>query len=124
MPKTKTVEAAKEPEICILKMGKNNNVILWKESMYNMATELFGEVGAYFYTNVAYRYPFPHEREYNPFFFEPALEGPVEGHDAEGEVNEGGALTTIGRSAEEISVSNFAFLRDRIARSWRLRRAS
>ena len=90
MPKTKTVEAAKEPEICILKMGKNNNVILWKESMYNMATELFGEVGTYFYTNVAYRYPFPHEREYNPFFFEPALEGPVEGHDAEGEVNEGG----------------------------------
>ena len=55
MPQTKTVEAAKEPEICILKMGKNNNVILWKESMYNMATELFGEVGTYFYTNVAYR---------------------------------------------------------------------
>jgi Reverse transcriptase (RNA-dependent DNA polymerase)/Zinc knuckle len=90
MPKTKTVEAAKEPEICILKMGKNNNVILWKESMYNMATELFGEVGTYFYTNVAYRYPFPHEREYNPFFVEPALVGPAEGPEEEGEANENG----------------------------------
>ena len=81
MPKTKPVEAgAKTPEECILKMGKNNNVIQWREAMYNLATEEFGEVGTYFYTNVAFRFPFPHEREYNPFYVEPVAEvlvGPV-----------------------------------------------
>ena len=35
-------------------MGKNNNVIQWREEMYNLATEEFGEVGAYFYTNIAF----------------------------------------------------------------------
>jgi hypothetical protein len=58
MPKSKLVETVKEPEICILRMGKHNNVVQCKESMYNLATEL-GEVGTYFHTNVAYRYPIP-----------------------------------------------------------------
>ena len=73
MPKTKPAEAGKKsPEECLLKMGKNNNVIQWREEMYNLATEEFGEVGTYFYTNVAFRFPFPHERDYNPFYVEPA----------------------------------------------------
>jgi tRNA G37 N-methylase TrmD len=46
MPITKSVEAVKAPEICILRMGKHNNVVQWRETMYNEATELFGEVGA------------------------------------------------------------------------------
>ena len=81
MPKTKPAEiGAKTPEQCILKMGKNNNVIQWREAMYNLATEEFGEVGTYFYTNVPFRFPFSHEREYNPFYVEPVAEvlvGPV-----------------------------------------------
>ena len=77
MPKSKPVETVKEPEICILRMGKHNNVVQWKESMYNLATELFGEVGTYFQTNVAYRYPYPHEREYNPYYVEPVIVAPV-----------------------------------------------
>jgi hypothetical protein len=55
-------------------VGKANNVIQWREDMYNLATEEFGEVGTYFYTNVAYKYPFPHEREYNPFNVDPLEE--------------------------------------------------
>ena len=42
--------------------------------MYSLATEEFGEVGTNFYTNVAFQYPFPHEREYNPFYVEPTFE--------------------------------------------------
>lgn len=71
MPKSKPVEPArKEPEVCILKMGKHNNVIEWREKMYTLATSEFGEVGTYFYTNVAFRYPFPHEMEFNPYYVE------------------------------------------------------
>jgi hypothetical protein len=44
-------------------MGKSNNVIQWREKMNNLATEEFGEVGTYSFTNIAYKYPFPHQRE-------------------------------------------------------------
>jgi Zinc knuckle len=79
MPKLKSVETGgKGPDTCILKMGKSNNVIQWRDEMYNLATEEFGEVGTYFHTNVAYKYPFPHEREYNPFYVEPVQEAIIE----------------------------------------------
>ena len=58
-------------------MGKNNNVIQWREEMYNLATEEFGAIGTYFYTNIAFSFPFPHEREYNPFYVEPIVNGVV-----------------------------------------------
>jgi hypothetical protein len=77
MPKSKPVETVKGPEICILRVGKHNNVVRWKESMYNLATELFGQVGTYFQTNVVYRYPYPHEREYNPYYVEPVIVAPM-----------------------------------------------
>jgi hypothetical protein len=61
MPKPKAVETAvKGADTIMLRMGKANNVIQWKEDMYSLATEEFGEVGTYFYTNVAYQYPFSH----------------------------------------------------------------
>jgi hypothetical protein len=84
MPKSKSVETGtKVPDTCILKMGKGNNVIQWREEMNNIATEEFGEVGTYFYTNVANQYPYPHEREYNPFYVEPAAEAGAEDEDDE-----------------------------------------
>jgi hypothetical protein len=84
MLKPKSVETGtKVPDTCILKMGKGNNGIQWREEMYNIATEEFGEVGTYFYTNVAHQYPYPHEREYNPFYVEPAAEAGAEDEDAE-----------------------------------------
>jgi hypothetical protein len=82
MPKSKTVETVgKSPNTCILKMGKSNNVIPWREEMCKLATEEFGEVGTYFYTNVAFKYLFPHEREYNPFYAEPQQEALTEEDD-------------------------------------------
>jgi hypothetical protein len=53
--------------------------------MDNLDTEKYGEVGAYFYTKVAFKYLFPDEREYGPFHFEPAQEAPSEG---DGEEND------------------------------------
>jgi hypothetical protein len=79
MPKAKAVgTVGKVPDTTLLRMGKANNIIQWREDMYNLATEEFGEVGTYFYTNVAYKYPFPHERDYNPFYVEPVEEAITE----------------------------------------------
>jgi hypothetical protein len=37
MPKAKAAEAGgKGPDTCMLKMGKSNNVIQWREEMYNL----------------------------------------------------------------------------------------
>ena len=49
--------------------------------MYKLATEEFSMVGTYFYTNVAFKYPFPQERQYNPFYAEPQQEALIEEDD-------------------------------------------
>jgi hypothetical protein len=82
MPKAKAAEAVKKvTNECILRMGKSNNVIEWREKMYTLATTEFGEVGTYFYTNVPFKYPYPHERDYNPYYVEivaqPGVEPPA-----------------------------------------------
>jgi hypothetical protein len=76
MPKMKAVETGTKTDVCMLKMGKGNNIIQWRDEMYNLATEEFGEVGTFFITNVVHRYPIPHEREYNPYFVEPVAAAP------------------------------------------------
>jgi hypothetical protein len=82
MPKPKAVETAvKGADTIMLRMGKANNVIQWKEDMNSLATEEFGEVGTY----VAYHYPFPHEREYNPFYVEPIVEAAAVVNEDEGD---------------------------------------
>ena len=54
----RAVEAAKSTtEECILLMGKNNNIIKWRENMQTLVTELYGIVGMFFTTNVRYELP-------------------------------------------------------------------
>jgi hypothetical protein len=102
MPKAKAVETAgKGPETILLKKGKANNVIQWREDMYNLATEEFGEVGTYFYTNVAYKYPFPHEREYNPFYVNPLEEAAADEEGDEEEEDEADVDEDIGVVVEQ-----------------------
>lgn len=89
MPKVKAVETGTKTDVCMLKMGKGNNIIQWRDEMYNLATEEFGEVGTFFITNVAHRYPIPHEREYNPYFVEPVAAAPgAEAEDDDDEEDE------------------------------------
>ena len=84
MPLKKTAEAKSGAEPCILRIGRYNNVIQWKEEMQTEATGLYGMTGMFFTTNASYVHPFPREEEYNP-----ALETPVgEGAEEEEEEDE------------------------------------
>ena len=75
MPKAKAPAAAeKVPDVCILKMGRQNNVIQWRDEMYGLLTAKYGSTGSFLMTNVAYVNPLPHERDYNPFYVEPRVE--------------------------------------------------
>jgi hypothetical protein len=53
-------------------MGKGNNVIQLREELYIHRYRSVLRCRNTLYTNFAYQYPYPHEREYNPFYVEPA----------------------------------------------------
>jgi hypothetical protein len=72
MKNVKTAEAKeKAAEGCILQIGKNNNVVLWKEEMQLIACGLYGMTGLFFSTNERYFQPFPLEEDYNPYYVQP-----------------------------------------------------
>ena len=52
MPGKKARETPKEAEECILKIGKNNNVVQWRGEMQTATTKLYGMTGIFFTTNV------------------------------------------------------------------------
>ena len=74
MPPKKSVESDKSPDVCILRMGKANNVIQWREEMYNVTTGLYGSTVTIFNTNVSYFHPLPQERDYNPLHVPPVAD--------------------------------------------------
>jgi hypothetical protein len=41
----------KDATECVLRIGKNNNVVLWKEEMQTAVTAMFGLTGMFFTTN-------------------------------------------------------------------------
>ena len=53
---------------CILRIGKNNNVVQWREHMQTETTALYGLTGIFFTTNQRYTPPFPTEADYMPVF--------------------------------------------------------
>jgi hypothetical protein len=79
MPKNKIPAAAeKTSDVCILRMGRQNNIIQWRDEMYTLLTTKYGSTGSFLMTNVAYVNPMPHERDYNPFYVEPPVPGDEE----------------------------------------------
>jgi hypothetical protein len=79
MPKNKIPAAAeKTSDVCILRMGRQNNIIQWRDEMYTLLTTKYGSTGSFLMTNVAYVNPMPHERDYNPFYVEPPVPGEEE----------------------------------------------
>ena len=68
MPPKKSNEPVKEAAECILRIGKNNNVVQWKEEMQTTVTALYGLTGMFFTTNERYVQPFPREEDYIPDF--------------------------------------------------------
>ena len=55
----------------ILEIGKNNNIVLWKEELENEVTGLYGKMGMFFTTDERYIIPFPTEENYNPAYVAP-----------------------------------------------------
>ena len=47
-------------------MGKENNVVIWKECMQTSVTMLYGMTGTFFTTNVRYVHPISKEEVYVP----------------------------------------------------------
>ena len=59
------------PGGCILEIGKNYNIVLWKEKLENEVTGLYLKVGMFFTTDERYIIPFPTEENYNPAYLAP-----------------------------------------------------
>ena len=87
MPQKKSNEPTQDAMECILRIGKNNNVVQWKEEMQTSVTALYGLTGMFFTTNERYVQPFPQEEDYIPDFPESEDEAVPEPDevDAEGE---------------------------------------
>jgi hypothetical protein len=64
MPQKKAIEQGKDAAECILRIGKNNNIVQWKEEIQNKLTELYGLTAMFFTTNERYVQPFPREEDY------------------------------------------------------------
>ena len=54
MPPKKQDEPKSGAEQCMLKIGRHNNVVQWKEDMQNEACGLYGMTGMFFSTNRRY----------------------------------------------------------------------
>ena len=57
-------KAAAEP--CLLKFGRHNNVVQWREEMQDEACGLHGMTGMFSSTNKSYVHPYPREKDFNP----------------------------------------------------------
>ena len=66
MSQTKLPGRPKDAVDCILRMGRDNNVVLWRESTQTAVTMLYGMTGTFFTTNTRYIHPIPREVDYVP----------------------------------------------------------
>ena len=79
MPPKKQEEPKSGAEQCMLKIGRHNNVVQWKEEMQNEACGLYGMTGMFFSTNKRYVQPYPREEDYNPTFQTVETDAPTAG---------------------------------------------
>ena len=77
----------------MLKIGRHNNVVQWKEEMQNEACGLYGMTGMFFSTNKRYVQPYPREEDYDPTFQTVETDAPTAGTENEdGEEDEDGSV--------------------------------
>ena len=74
MPPKKAVESPKEAVECILRHGKYNNIIQWRNAMETSICGVYGVSGQFLITNERYTPPMPREEDYVPVN-PPLLEG-------------------------------------------------
>ena len=85
MPPKKAAEGIKIAEECILLIGKQNNVIRWKEQMQTIVTEQYGIIGMFFSTNERFVLPKP-SKDYS----DSSTDGPISESESDTEVAGGG----------------------------------
>ena len=85
MPPKKAAEGIKIAEECILLIGKQNNVIRWKEQMQTIVTEQYGIIGMFFSTNERFVLPKP-SKDHS----ESSSEDPVTESESDKEIAGGG----------------------------------
>ena len=90
MPPKKHEDPKSGAEPCILKIGRYNNVVQWREDMQNEACGLYGMTGTFFSTNKSYVHPYPREEDYNPAYQEVGIDTPTEGIENEDGEDENG----------------------------------
>jgi hypothetical protein len=66
MSPKKALESPKDTSECILRLGKNNNIIMWREETQTAVTLLYGMTGTFLTTNERYVIPIPREADYIP----------------------------------------------------------
>ena len=110
MPSKKSNEPAKDAAECMLIIGKNNNVVQWKEEMQTTVTALYGLTGMFFTTNERYVQPFPREEDYIPEFSE---------SDDEEEEEVGEQLDAEGEPLPAVDVAALAVAREAAANARR-----
>ena len=111
MPSKKAAVAAvnSEPR-CILQFGRENNVIEWREAMYNIASGLYGTTGMFFNLSRSYRFPPIPLRSCHPNFLDqPAA---AEGAAADGEDEEDG-VALDGKRKRGISCFEFKIFKSK-----------
>ena len=65
MPLKKTPEV-KEAIECILRLGKQNNVVMWNEELKSVVGTLYGATANFLQTNERHVHPIPVEDDYLP----------------------------------------------------------
>ena len=72
----------------MLKFGRYNNVVQWREDMQNQACGFYGMTGTFFTTNKIYVHPYPREEDYNATFLTVEIDTPTAGTENEDEEDE------------------------------------
>jgi hypothetical protein len=68
MSQKKANEPGQDATEWVLRIGKNNNVVQWKEEMQTAVTAMVGMTGMFFTTIERYKPQFPREEDYVPDF--------------------------------------------------------
>ena len=57
---------SKEATVCILRLGKGNNVVSWNEELKSVIGSLYGATANFLQTNKRFTQPIPREEDYLP----------------------------------------------------------
>ena len=105
-PKKAAVAAEKSTNGCILRCGRENKAVEWREEMYNITTGLYGSTGMFSHLNRSYKFPVIQLRDYHPAHADPVAD---EDDDASGNDTDGSDADTVQGEDDEPAVAPEVF---------------